>query len=132
MRQLLSMMLIAGFAWQVGAYPCGCFEHNGWAELFHHEQKTDGHTVAAASAGSVSVIAGDHEPHSGTGSDRFILPRKEPLRRLTRDVADPAAANVSGRTAACPAESAGFVHGRRTSGGSSTLSLRATLQVYLI
>jgi len=133
MRPILSLLLIAGFVWQVGAYPCGCLEHNGWDELFHHEQNPDGQSSAASAlADHSSLVAGDHESHSGTGSHRFIVPRKEPLRRLTRAVGDPAMTNVCGRSTECSAECAGFFHGLRSSGSRSALSRRATLQVYLI
>jgi hypothetical protein len=80
MHSIIAKLLILLFAWQAGACPCGCTDHNAWIDLISHDQPTEDLAgFVRVAAGTVSLGYRGH--CDGPGRPPYLRDQREPERR---------------------------------------------------
>ena len=74
LQRFAATVLLAAMVFQLGACPCGCVEHNAWAQLLDLDSGDHDHAliVAGQDAGLSSVTSSDTHDCTGEPRTQFV------------------------------------------------------------
>jgi hypothetical protein len=131
MQRFFANLLILLFAFEIGACPCGCLDHNGWLELLTANEETAPPAPISLSFAMPDERTPSVVEHHCDGAGKLKYRPSERPRELTHDscckaALDDISAAVPSTTRAARVHYAGFSYN-----ACMTLPLRAALQVWL-
>jgi hypothetical protein len=129
MRQLTTLTMLLWCVYQLGACPCGCLEHNAWAELIGLTSHDEVASVSPAGGAVLSTA----EDHDCTGQPRpLYLSSTENPGRLVALVASPPTAAFDAQPPRSMLDRAIIRAHRGPPGLGSQRAHLASLQVFLL